>query len=70
MNTPALQLAMGEPPRVHIASFRLLFMIVRDDPPQLEGAQWSTDFKDFVWQCLRKVSAAAWAVWWRVCESA
>ena len=27
--------------------------------PQLEGGQWSTDFKDFVWQCLRKVGAAA-----------
>ncbi len=50
-----LQLASGEPPRVNVASFRLLFMIVRDDPPQLEGSQWSTDFKDFVWQCLRKV---------------
>ncbi|KAL4440368.1 hypothetical protein ABPG75_003369 [Micractinium tetrahymenae] len=50
----AMELASGEPPRVNVASFRLLFMIVRDDPPQLEGGQWSTDFKDFVWQCLRK----------------
>lgn len=50
----AMELASGEPPRVNVASFRLLFMIVRDDPPQLEGSQWSTDFKDFVWQCLRK----------------
>ena len=51
------QLASGEPPRVNVASFRLLFMIVRDDPPQLEGPGFSTDFKDFVWQCLRKVRA-------------
>lgn len=29
------QLAEGEPPRVNVASFRLLFMIVRDDPPQV-----------------------------------
>lgn len=50
----AMELASGEPPRVNVASFRLLFMIVRDDPPQLEGPQWSTEFKDFVWQCLRK----------------
>ncbi|PRW39080.1 Serine threonine- kinase svkA [Chlorella sorokiniana] len=50
----AMELAQGEPPRVNVASFRLLFMIVRDDPPQLEGSEFSTDFKDFVWQCLRK----------------
>jgi hypothetical protein len=54
-----LQLAEGEPPRVNIASFRLLFMIVRDDPPQLEGGSWSTEFKDFVWQCLQKVRCTA-----------
>ena len=49
-----MQLAKGEPPRVNVGSFRLLFMIVRDDPPLLEGS-FSTDLKDFVWQCLRKV---------------
>ena len=47
-------MAMGQPPRANVSSFRLLFMIVRDDPPMLEG-DFSTDFKDFVWQCLRKV---------------
>ncbi|EFN54067.1 hypothetical protein CHLNCDRAFT_136164 [Chlorella variabilis] len=54
----AIELAEGEPPRAHLASFRLLFMIVRDDPPQLEGGQWSTELKDFVWQCLRKDPSA------------
>lgn len=49
-------MAMGEPPRANVSSFRLLFMIVRDDPPALDGS-FSTDFKDFVWRCLRKVGA-------------
>lgn len=49
----AIELAMGEPPRANVGSFRLLFMIVRDDPPLLEG-HFSTDLMDFVWQCLRK----------------
>ena len=37
-------------------------MIVRDDPPQLEGA-WSTELKDFVWQCLRKVGGSWFWMW-------
>lgn len=65
-----LQLASGEPPRVNVASFRLLFMIVRDDPPQLEGSQWSTDFKDFVWQCLRKVGRGWHVKRRRMCRAA
>lgn len=52
-----MQLALGEPPRANVGSFRLLFMIVRDDPPLLEGP-FSTELKDFVWQCLRKVRTA------------
>lgn len=50
----AMELALGEPPRSGMPSFRLLFVIVRDPPPQLEGSDFSTEFKDFVWQCLRK----------------
>eukprot|EP00887_Chlorella_sp_A99_P002384 scaffold10.g2384.t1 len=49
----AIELATGEPPRASVSSFRLLFMIVRDDPPQLEGP-FSTDLRDFVWRCLQK----------------
>ncbi|KAL6778823.1 hypothetical protein ACKKBF_B04480 [Auxenochlorella protothecoides x Auxenochlorella symbiontica] len=49
----AIEMARGEPPRGEVSSFRLLFMIVRDEPPSLEGP-FSTEFKDFVWQCLRK----------------
>jgi len=49
----AIEMAHGEPPRNGVPSFRLLFLIVREPPPALEG-DFSADFKDFVWQCLRK----------------
>lgn len=49
-------MAKGQPPRSNVSSFRLLFMIVRDEPPVLDGT-FSAQFKDFVWQCLRKVGA-------------
>lgn len=55
-------MAKGQPPRANVSSFRLLFMIVRDDPPTLEG-DFSTEFKDFVWQCLRKVSQEGHMFW-------
>lgn len=51
-----VQMALGEPPRSGVPSFRLLFLIVREPPPQLEG-NFSVEFKDFVWQCLRKAPA-------------
>ena len=53
---PTLQMALGEPPRCGVPAFRLLFLIVREPPPQLEGP-FSTELKDFVWQCLRKAPA-------------
>lgn len=46
---PAVQLAQGEPPRVNVASFRLLFMIVRDDPPQVGGAAPLTMTRGSAW---------------------
>lgn len=49
----AIEMAMGEPPRSKVTSLRLLFLIVREPPPVLEGA-FSIEFRDFVWQCLRK----------------
>lgn len=58
-------MARGEPPRGEVSSFRLLFMIVRDEPPSLEGP-FSTEFKDFVWQCLRKArGAGGGGFYWR-----
>lgn len=46
---PGVQLAQGEPPRVNVASFRLLFMIVRDDPPQVGSAAPSTMTRGSAW---------------------
>lgn len=44
---------MGDPPRAGVPTFRLLFLIVREPPPQLEG-HFSEVFRDFVTQCLQK----------------
>jgi serine/threonine protein kinase len=49
----AIEMARGKPPRNGVPAVRLLFLIVREPPPALEG-DFSADFKDFVWQCLRK----------------
>lgn len=50
----SIEMAQGEPPRSGVSSFRLLFLIVKEPPPQLEGGNFSANFRDFVDQCLKK----------------
>ncbi|TLD39289.1 pkinase domain-containing protein [Venturia nashicola] len=49
----ALELANGEPPYSEIHPMKVLFLIPKNPPPQLEG-KFSDSFRTFVERCLRK----------------
>ena len=49
----AIELAKGEPPNSELHPMRVLFLIPKNNPPQLTG-NYSRLFKEFVELCLNK----------------
>ena len=49
----AIELAKGEPPNSEMHPMRVLFLIPKNNPPQLTG-NYSKQFKEFIELCLNK----------------
>jgi serine/threonine-protein kinase 24/25/MST4 len=54
LGVTCLEMTTGKPPHAAIHPLKVMNMIVRNEPPMLEGEQWTKEFKNFVSMCLIK----------------
>ena len=50
----AIELALGEPPNLHLPAMKVLVSILKNDPPTLDQTKYSKNFVHFVNSCLVK----------------
>jgi len=50
----AIELAVGEPPNLHLPAMKVLLNILQNEPPSLKDTNYSKNFVSFVNCCLKK----------------